>query len=656
MKRLKLFLIFLLPVLALAQGHLIFTEIVLQPSAGEYVKIKNPTASSVDLSNYYITDATDGANGKYYYKITDGADFWSGSGSDFIARFPALSLAAGETVTLAIGRDSDYLAEYGENADLYLKGTGADTMLQAIDGQITIGGSPNSKLDNVAETLILFYWDGSSSTVQDVDYILWGNNSYAIDKNGVGTYAADTPVASQSFTSVHIDGEKLARVSETEGTETTSAGNGITGHDETSENLADTWAVTDLASTKPVISSVDILPAAPTDLDTLTVTADVTDEGTLSSVECVYTFDGSTTVETMTAGTGDAYSCTILPLGAAGTITYYVRAENSLGLKDSSLVSSKVVTEYVEPGEENTIAYLRDNYDALEETVVTVTATVTVEMGLINTYASYVQDASGRGIYIFGSAMSGFARGSVVEITGTLSKYNDSMQLKDVSATRTGSAELPEISEFSCQQLNNNFMPLEGTLVTVHGQVTDRADGIGGGSNITLDDGTSSLTLRVWDSTNLLSDATADSLMQIGNAIEVKGIVSFYSNAAQLLPAYPEDVTAWTDGEAGTGEVSLTVAPYPFVPQLGEVIKYSYEYPDEARVIIRLYDLSGRYVTTLTDEYHGVSWTYERTWNGRNQVGQILPPATYIMHMEVIERSTGKVTRKAQPVVIAVKK
>ena len=126
MKRLtSLFLIFLLPVLALAQGHLIFTEIVLQPSAGEYVSIKNPTASSVDLSDYYITDATDTVNGKYYYKIADGADYWSGSGSDFIARFPSMSLAAGETLTLALGRDSDYLSEYGENADLYLKGTGA---------------------------------------------------------------------------------------------------------------------------------------------------------------------------------------------------------------------------------------------------------------------------------------------------------------------------------------------------------------------------------------------------------------------------------------------------------------------------------------------------------------------------------------------------
>jgi hypothetical protein len=229
------------------------------------------------------------------------------------------------------------------------------------------------------------------------------------------------------------------------------------------------------------------------------------------------------------------------------------------------------------------------------------------------------------------------------------------MQIKDITASSVGTDSLPTIREFSCAQINNNFMYYEGTLVTVHGQVTDRADGIGGGSNVTLDDGTGSLVLRVWDSTNLWADDTADSLMQVGNLVEVTGIVGFYGSAAQLMPAYPGDIVVWTDGEAGTGEVSLSVAPFPFVPKLGEVIKYSYEYPDEARVSIRLYDAAGRYVTTLTDEYHGMSWTYERTWNGRNELNQILPPGTYIMHMEVIERSTGKVTRKAQPVVIAVK-
>ncbi len=655
MKRLILSLMLFLPLCIFAQDHLILTELVLQPSAGEYVVIKNPTASDVDLADYYITDATDAANGKYYYQLPGGADYWSGSGSDFIARFPDISLPAGESLVLGLGRDSDYYSEYGAYPDLYMTGSGTDTMRYAVAGQPTIGGSPNAKLDNAEETLVLFYWDGSASTVQDVDYLIWGGTTYAADKSGVSGYSDDTPAGSQSPLPTHADGEKLIRTDESEGTETASGGNGITGHDETSEDLANTWSVTELSSSRPSLSNVSFTPSSPTERDTLEISATVTDETGGLTVECVYTFDGvSNTGEMAPAdGSTDVYALRIDPLGDSGTLNYYVRAENSLGLKDSTIVYTRSIAPYVES---QTIRDIRDNFDDLEDTEVTVNAVVTVSAGLVNTYSSYIQDNSGRGINVYGGAMTGISRGTEVEVTGTLTEYNGVLEIEAASVNELGAAQLPEAQEFSCQALNNNYSELEGTLVKVHGRVTDRADGIGGGSNVTVDDGTASLILRIWDSTNLLLDATADSLLQTGNSVEVVAISSFYSGAAQLLPAYPEDISAWTEGEAGTGQVQLEVAPYPFVPKLGEVINYRYEYPDEARVIIRIYDAGGRYVTTLTDEYHGVSWTLEKQWNGRDELGQLLPPGTYIMHMEVIERSTGKVHRKAQPVVIAVKK
>ena len=39
--------------------HLVFSEVVLTPSDGEYVEITNPTANDIDMSDYYLTDATD---------------------------------------------------------------------------------------------------------------------------------------------------------------------------------------------------------------------------------------------------------------------------------------------------------------------------------------------------------------------------------------------------------------------------------------------------------------------------------------------------------------------------------------------------------------------------------------------------------------------
>ena len=49
--------------------HVIFTEVVLTPSDGEYVEISNPTESAVDLTNYYLTDGTDISSSKLYLSL-----------------------------------------------------------------------------------------------------------------------------------------------------------------------------------------------------------------------------------------------------------------------------------------------------------------------------------------------------------------------------------------------------------------------------------------------------------------------------------------------------------------------------------------------------------------------------------------------------------
>ena len=65
--------------------HLVFSEVVLTPSDGEYVEITNPTANDIDMSDYYLTDATDGS-GNAYYNLPAGSSYWSGSSFDFICK------------------------------------------------------------------------------------------------------------------------------------------------------------------------------------------------------------------------------------------------------------------------------------------------------------------------------------------------------------------------------------------------------------------------------------------------------------------------------------------------------------------------------------------------------------------------------------------
>ncbi|MBD67399.1 MAG: hypothetical protein CMG43_01220, partial [Candidatus Marinimicrobia bacterium] len=92
--------LFLVSTVAFGQAdHIVFSEIVLTPSDGEYVEITNPTANDIDMSDYYLTDATDTGLEKVYHKIATGADYWSGSSSDFICRFPSnYSLSAGASI------------------------------------------------------------------------------------------------------------------------------------------------------------------------------------------------------------------------------------------------------------------------------------------------------------------------------------------------------------------------------------------------------------------------------------------------------------------------------------------------------------------------------------------------------------------------------
>ena len=146
--------------------HIIFTEVVLQPSDGEYVEITNPTEESINLSNYYITDATNPAANKFYYNLPTNENFWSGSNSDFICKFPEnYALGAGSSVKISLRSDERYQNTYGELPGLALDGD----MLSVLTEQNTKGSTALAKLSNSSETLILFYWDGISSVVKDVD-------------------------------------------------------------------------------------------------------------------------------------------------------------------------------------------------------------------------------------------------------------------------------------------------------------------------------------------------------------------------------------------------------------------------------------------------------------------------------------------------------
>ena len=52
--------------------------------------------------------------------------------------------------------------------------------------------------------------------------------------------------------------------------------------------------------------------------------------------------------------------------------------------------------------------------------------------------------------------------------------------------------------------------------------------------------------------------------------------------------------------------------------------------------------------TIIKDEYNS-------SWNGRDQLGQIVSPGTYIMHIEAMNPLTGETYTDSAPIVVGVK-
>lgn len=226
--------------------HLLLSEAVLTPTLGEFIEIANPTGSTVNLSNYYLSDDAD-------YALLPG-NFGAGpapsiAASDFIVQFPPGSLIPPQGVIVVAFDGAGFETTFGFKADFEIHGTDAGTP----DMAATIVGS-TAGLTNTGENAVLFFWDGASDLVVDVDMVILGTPSAANsigDKTGVAvdgpdadttpsTYLPDAVTMPQQISAPGL-GVSTKRIA-VEGTnEIGSGGNGMTGDDETTEDILVTW-------------------------------------------------------------------------------------------------------------------------------------------------------------------------------------------------------------------------------------------------------------------------------------------------------------------------------------------------------------------------------------------------------------------------------
>lgn len=481
-------------------NHLVLSKVCISPNKAQMIEIYNPTSSDINLNptglaSYYLTDGAQPTQSKYYYNLPLGDNYWSENNSDFFIQFPENTIISSqEYITISMHDNLIYNDYYGIDPDLSLYDIAGEDSYYNFEAISVLGSD---------ESLMLFYWDGESeSLVKDVDYLLWGSNTYGIDKTNISDYLPDTNLEDQVYLETSSDYYVYNRKNIQESDEDVN-GNGITGHDETSENFLSSW---EIALSPGIVFGCTV-------------------EGATNYNQNANADDGSCFTSTH-------------------TIEEIVTSDpNSIGNGYQATIAGLVKSfDDIRPSGGPQVIVLEDENGYRIDAVIW-------DWDVLSSSIGYMFDTYDPSIYSVGAL-------------GTVGVYNGSFQ-------------------FEISSENNIYL-----YQTYHPE---------------------------------------------GNLVENQTII----------------------------KAEITTAPYVIIPTLGERLDFSYSFPSNSRVIVRIIDLNGIFITSIVDKYYETGGTVERyedssDWDGRDHLGQIVSPGTYLIQVEASDFQTGKTTTDVAPIVVGV--
>lgn len=207
-----------------AAPHLLISEVVMTPTAGEFIEICNSTSEPIDLTDVYLSDDwwTGVTPPACYCRLPEAGYAAGVHVSDFIVRFPPGTLIpAGGVYVIAVD-GSGFALTYGFTADFEIMSTDATPDMIPLGGGA--GGAGGALITNSNENVSLFYWDGIADNVCDIDYVQWAASSSGneVDKTNIAVdgpdadalaspYLPDLPAGLQAFAPSAAAGFSLTR-------------------------------------------------------------------------------------------------------------------------------------------------------------------------------------------------------------------------------------------------------------------------------------------------------------------------------------------------------------------------------------------------------------------------------------------------------------
>jgi len=561
-----------------------FSEWAEGSSNNKYLEIFNGTESSIDLSLYSISSCSNGCDTEGEFDYPDNVTFPAGS-----------VIASGEVFVVCHPSADPAILEYGDQTFTYLS-NGDDIMA------LTLVGATESEYVIVD---IIGEMGADPGNGWDVAGITNGTQNHTIVRKSNVTGGNNGNWAASAGTN-ESDSEWIVFP----------------------QNTWDNLGIHSQNINAPSIAVTVVNPSWITDASEIEITAELIPvSGSIAYANILYGTDGSLLNEAEMWQETDNLWMGIIPAQTGNSLLEFkISAMDDTGNSGESVVNARLIASSTLTD----IETIHNSISGLEGEIVTINGVVTIGSGLLSTSwtSAYIQDNSGRGLNLYSPTMiDDILRGNELTIVGYVEQYNSTVELVDfIYNTISTGNPIPEATNVTTSAANSSDW--EGTLVSFSGTVTAIDSISDDGAKLSVDDGSGSTLVLIWNSTGLNGFDYS-----IGSDFSFTGVGNYqsYYQEYQTLVAYADDIVSLgIDDKLPIADqfVLLQNYPNPFNP----ITTISYHIPIEGHVTLTIYDLLGNEIKQLVSEHKTIGM-HHSVWKGTDVFGKSVASGMYFYRL-----------------------